>query len=199
MSIRFYDEAVVNKIKKWIADPNMVILKPNEVNRLFQITADQNNDKPLTLPLIAISRDTNINLSIPTKRSLSCDGKKVEYNEEKTKQLDAIPIQISYQLDIYTQKFIEGDEYLRNFIFNLINSPDMKIEIPYNNSSINHTCYIRLNPTISDNSDIAEKLFSDQFTRWTLNFTVEDAFIYSIPILQNKRIEDVEGIIKNKL
>jgi len=85
MSIRFYDEAVVNKIKKWIADPNMVILKPNEVNRLFQITADQNNDKPLTLPLIAISRDTNINLSIPTKRSLSCDGKKVEYNEEKTK------------------------------------------------------------------------------------------------------------------
>jgi len=75
----------------------------------------------------------------------------------------------------------------------------MKIEIPYNNSSINHTCYIRLNPTISDNSDIAEKLFSDQFTRWTLNFTVEDAFIYSIPILQNKRIEDVEGIIKNKL
>lgn len=190
MSIRFYDEAVIEKLQKWISDPDMVILKPNQVSRLFQIRADQKNDKPLTLPLIALSRDPNINILMSKRRSLSSDGKKIEYNEDKTKQLDAIPIEISYQLDIYTKRFVEGDEYLRNFIFNLINNPKLKIEIPYNNSSEEHICYIELNPTVSDNSDIPEKLFTDEFTRWTLNFKINDAYLFSIPILNNVKIKD---------
>ena len=42
MGVRFYDEAIANKIQKWIKDPNMVILKPNEViNKLSKYDIDR--------------------------------------------------------------------------------------------------------------------------------------------------------------
>ena len=55
MAIRFYDEAIYEKIKKWVKDPNVSILKPDETERLFKQKADENKDKPITLPLITIS------------------------------------------------------------------------------------------------------------------------------------------------
>lgn len=188
MGVRFYDEAIVNKIKKWILDPNLVILKPNEVTRLWQIRADQKNDEPLTLPLIAISRDPSISIDISTKRNLTFDGVKIGSNDKTSVQLSAIPIAINYQIDIYTQKYEEGDEYLRNFIFNFINHPKMKILIPYNGSNIEHVCYIRLNSTATDNSDVSEKLFADQFTRWSLQIEIHDAYLFSVPVKENGQI-----------
>ena len=43
MAIRFYDKALSAKIESWIKDPNMTILKPDEVTRLLQIQADKIN------------------------------------------------------------------------------------------------------------------------------------------------------------
>lgn len=192
MAVRFYDEAIVNKIQKWIKDPNMVILKPNEVGRLFQVRADQKNDQPLTLPLISISRDPTINMDISTKRNLTFDGLKIGSNVHESVQLGAIPIGITYQIDIYTQRYEEGDEYLRNFIFNFINHPKMKILIPYNGSNIEHVCYARLVSTATDNSDVAEKLFPDQFTRWTIQVEIHDAYLFSVPTKENGIIAGVE-------
>ena len=100
MGVRYYDEAIFKKIQKWIKDPNMVILKPNEVSRLWQVRADQKDDQPLTLPLIAISRDPTLNVDIPNKRSLSCDGAEIGKTENEVVKLDAIPITVNYQLDI---------------------------------------------------------------------------------------------------
>jgi hypothetical protein len=36
-------------------------------------------------------------------------------------------------------------------------------------------------PTVSDNSSISERIFSGQFSRWTIQFEVHDAFLFSIP------------------
>lgn len=188
MAVRFYDEAVYNKIQKWIKDPHMVVLKPNESSRLFQIRNDQKNDEPLTLPLISLSRDPSINLSIPTKRTLSCEGITLSGDKLQSIQLEAIPIEINYQLDIFTRFFEEGDEYVRNFVFNLVNHPTMKIVLPYNGAEIEHICYIRVLNNIADNSDIPEKVFSDQFTRWTIQFTILDAFLFSIPVVSNAQL-----------
>ena len=188
MAVRFYDEAVYNKIQKWIKDPNMVILKPNESSRLFQIQNDKNNDKPLTLPLISLARDPNIGMSVTTKRALTYEGLVIGNNEKSSVQLDAIPIELNYQLDIYTRRFDEGDEYLRNFVFNMVNHPTLKILIPYNGAEIEHICYIRVLPTLSDNSDIPEKVFPDEFTRWTIQFTINDAFLFSLPVKENGKL-----------
>ena len=192
MGVRFYDEAIANKIQKWIRDPNMVILKPNEVSRLWQVRADQKNDQPLTLPLIAISRDPTVNMDISTKRSLTCDGASIGKTDTTSFQLDAIPIGITYQIDIYTQKYEEGDEYLRNFIFNFVNHPKMKVILPYNGANIEHVCYTRLTSSATDNSDVSEKLFPDQFTRWTIQLEVHDAFLFSIPVKEFGRIVGAE-------
>lgn len=188
MGIRFYDEAIVEKIKGWISDPNLLVLKPNEVSRLWQIRDNQKNDEPLTLPLIAISRDSNINVSVTTRRPLTFNGVKVDGTPLKTLHLDGIPVDINYQIDIYTKEYEAGDEYLRSMIFNLVNHPTMYVHIPYNGSDIQHVCNLRLDNSVIDNSDITEKMFPDQFTRWTLKVTANDAYLFNAPITTNKRI-----------
>ena len=42
MALRFYDEALVNKIKKWTQGTQVEITGPDETHRIFEITADKN-------------------------------------------------------------------------------------------------------------------------------------------------------------
>ena len=142
MGVRFYDEALYSKIQKWVKDPNMRILKPDEVTRLFQVKADLTGDKPLKLPIIALSRDTNLELISANKKPLTFDGMMKKATVKKTLQINAIPMKVGYQLDIYTRHFEEGDEYLRNFIFNFVNYPKLKITLPYNDTNIEHNAHI---------------------------------------------------------
>jgi hypothetical protein len=41
---------------------------------------------------------------------------------------------------------------------------------------------------ISDTSDIPQRLFVGQFTRWTIQLEILDAFLYNIPYRKNWRI-----------
>ena len=189
MSIRYYDEALVQKIQGWIKDPHMRVLSPQDSTRLFQMTGDMTNDRPLELPLIAISRRPDIEIVSTTKRPLTYDGAKIDGNCDESKQLNAIPIRLSYQLDIYSRYFAEADEYARNFLFNFINYPDLKIIIPYNNTNIEHDSTLLLESTISDNSDIPQRFIPGQFTRMTLNLFTDDAYMFSVPISKNWKVE----------
>ena len=189
MAIRYYDEALTEKIKAWVKDPNMTVLSPADSTRLFQMKLNENNDKPLNLPMIAISRDSNIEIISTNRKPLSYDGATLESNYKTTKQLNAIPIKLSYQLDIYTRYFAEADEYTRNFIFNFINYPKVSIEIPYNDSSIVHHSTALLETTVSDTSEIPERLISGQFTRMTLKLNIDDAYLFSVPFKDNWAIE----------
>ena len=62
MSMKLYDNAFTEKIKKWTNDPNLTITSPDETRRVFQYRADIQNDKPIQLPLIAISRGKTIDV-----------------------------------------------------------------------------------------------------------------------------------------
>lgn len=194
MSIRYYDEALTNKIKNWIRDDKLKVLSPGDSSRLYQMKLDLNNDKPMTLPFIALSRDSNVEILNTNKRVLTYDGGHVDATYEQSEVLNAIPIKISYQLDIYTKYFAEADEYIRNFVFNIINYPRISIEIPYNNSRIIHNSTLLLEPTIADGSDIPERLVAGQFTRMTLRMYIDDAWLFSVPFNPNWKIEmdDVE-------
>jgi hypothetical protein len=189
MAIRYYDEALVAKIKSWVKDPNLTVLKPDEVSRLFRQREDQTEDKPLSLPLIALSRDKSVQIDANTKRPMSFNGMPVDATAKKTLHLDAIPITVNYQIDIFTQRYDEGDEYLRNFIFKLINEPALKILIPYNGVQLEHIAFLRVMSTVTDNSDISEKLFPDQFTRWTIELELQDAYLFSVPFTDNWTLE----------
>lgn len=201
MAIRYYDEAVAKKINSWLPkDKNrsIQILKPDETKKLFTIEADERDDKPLQLPLIALSRDTSIELKQRTMCPVSFDGLMLESDGKHTLQLNGIPIYLTYQMDIYTRHYDEGDELLREFVFKLVNNPQIVIELPYNGQKFKHVATILMQNTIQDNSDIGERLFSGQFTRWTIKFDIIGAYLFSIPYVDNVSIGDIKTEVKDK-
>lgn len=179
MSVGLYDKALTDKIKKWIVDPNLVVLGPDESDQLFRWKSDITNDKPIELPLVSIRRDSDITINITAKRSMSYQGKTFSSNGKCSDHLNGIPITLSYQLDIYTRYRAEADEYLRNFVYNIVNHPKMTVDIPYNDSNKQQDSFISLEGTISDTSDIPERLIVGQFTRYTIPIKVIDAYLFS--------------------
>ena len=67
----------------------------------------------------------------------------------------------------------------------------LTITIPYNNTNIKHNSSIELDATVSDNSDIPERLFPGQFTRWTLVLHVDNAYLFSAPYKNNVHIGSI--------
>lgn len=194
MSAHLYDKAVKDKIASWILDPNLMVLGPDETKRLFQLRADTTKDQPLTLPLIAISRDRDITIKTTAKRPLSHLGKVFNADTEQADHLNAVPMVLGYQIDIYTRYQEEADEYIRNFVFQIINHPKIELQIPYNGSELSYSSFMSLGDQISDNSDIAERLVPGQFTRMTLRIQLKDAYLFSynhrsIPTIQGTEVE----------
>lgn len=188
MSVNLYDAALLRKIQFWVKDPNMTILGVNESTDLLKYRLDANNDQPLKLPIISLSREPNIKIVSINKKPQTYDGLKIESANEKTNQLNSIPISIRYQLDIYTRYDNEAQEYMRNFIFNFINYPKVDLEVPYNNSKLIMNAYIQLDNEYADNSDIPERLIRDQFHRQTLSFTLNGS-LYDYRAYDNWKID----------
>ena len=188
MAIRYYDDVIAAKLKRWNPIADLRVLKPNEVKRLFALNAEDSGDKPLTLPCIALSRNNDLEIEANIKTPKSYAGLKLRQTEAETLLLNAIPVRPQYQLDIYTKTTEEGDEYLRQYLFKLINNPVIKIVVPYNGVEVEQIANIRVMNTVSDTSDVSERLFSGQFTRWTIQFEVQDAFLYDIPYRKNWKL-----------
>ena len=202
MAINYYDEAVTQKIKGWLADSSKLrVLAPDESNRLIQLHAEDANDEPLKLPLIAISRNRDLEIESAIKQNKSFDGLILgkDATTAGTIHLNVIPIKTTYQLDIYTKKRIEADEYVRQYLFKLINNPQIIIEIPYNNYIVKHTANLRVLNTVSDTSDIPTHLFAGQFYKWTIQLELHDGFLFSIPQKQNWRIVGIEVTAADKI
>lgn len=202
MAISYYDEAVTQKIKGWLADSTKLrVLSPDESNRLIQLMAEDSNDEPLKLPLIAISRNKDIEIESTIKQNKSFDGLVIEKDLKTatTVHLNVIPIKTTYQLDIYTKKRIEADEYVRQYLFKLINNPQIIIEIPYNNFIVRHTANLRVLSTVSDTSDIPTHLFSGQFYKWTIQLELQDGFLFSIPQKQGWKIVGIDVTAADKI
>lgn len=191
MSVTLYDTAVKKKIQGWVLDNNMTILAPDEVSRLYQWKADTTNDAPIELPLIAITRDRDFNIRITAKRAMSHEGLVFNSEDGISDHLNAIPITINYNINIYTRTLEQADEYMRNFVFNLINYPTLKIEIPYNDSKLEYTSFLTLQPEVSDNSDIPERLIAGQFSRMTVRFALNDAYLFSYNHKKVSRVSDI--------
>lgn len=116
---------------------------------------------------------------------------------EKAIKLNAVPINIIYQLDIYTRYLKEADEYMRNLIFNIINYPKLYVTIPYNSANIVHNGNIRIDSNVEDNSDIPERLIRGQFTRLSLTITIDDAYLWDAKVRNNIQIDESDVIVIN--
>ena len=193
MAVRFYDEALLKKFQKWTADTQVQLTGVNETRKLFEVIADKNNDKPIQLPLIALSRNGGYTIQEKYKQPRSYNSNEFIRMQDANSGalLNAIPIGISYQIDIYARHLAEADEYARNIVFNIINYPKLNIEIPYEDSGLTHDANIRLITDVEDNSDIPERLISGQFTRFTVGIDIDDAYLFDVRIKDNLSIVDV--------
>ena len=191
MAVRFYDEALLKKFQKWTVDTQVHLTGINETRRLFEVVADTNNDKPIQFPLIALSRNGGYTIQEKYKQPRSYNGNALVITTDSGAKLNAIPIGISYQIDIYTRELAEADEYARNIVFNIINYPKLNIEIPYEDTGLTHDANIRLITDVEDNSDIPERLISGQFTRFTIGIDIDDAYLFDVRVKDNLSI--VEG------
>jgi len=206
MAIQYYDKALTEKIQDWINDPKIHVYRPEEVSWMLQQKSDENNDKPIALPFLALSRETEINIENPNKNPLSYDGLAIRLYDDKGKEvhlksafkLNAIPIRLSYQLDIYTKGLEEACEYVRELVFRLINNPKIQITIPYNGVNLQHKSSIQVYSQIEDNSDIPQRLYPGQFTRFTIKMTIDDAYLFSVVDRQNILIDKIRMEIMDK-
>lgn len=202
MAISYYDDAVTQKIKGWLADSSKLrVLSPDESTRLIQLKAEDSEDKPLQLPLISISRNKDLEIENTIKQNKSFDGLIIgkDTTSKTTIHLNVIPVKTTYQLDIYTKKRIEADEYIRQYLFKLINNPQIIIEIPYNGYIVRHTANLRVLNTVSDTSDISTHIFTGQFYKWTIQLELQDGFLFSIPQKQGWKIISVEVAAVDKI
>jgi len=202
MAISYYDEAVTAKIKNWLADSSKLrVLGPDETNRLIQLNAEDNKDKPLKLPLLTISRNRDLEIESTIKQNRSFDGLIIKDDKQtgETVHMNVIPIKTTYQLDIYTKTRIEGDEYVRQYLFKLINNPQIIIDIPYNGVFIRHTANLRVLDTVSDTSDIPSHIFPGQFYRWTIQLELHDGFLFSLPHKPGWRLIGIEVTAVDKI
>ena len=202
MAISYYDDAITEKLKGWLASNSQLkILSPDETNRLLTLMADESGDKPVQLPLLTISRNKDLELTSAIKQNRSFDGKVLATNaaDASTTHLNVLPIKTTYQIDIYTKRQLEADEYVRQYLFKLINNPQICVEIPYNGASITHTANLRVLNTVSDTSDVANRLFPGQFYRWTIQLELQDGFLFSIPYRRNWRVISVELVTAEKI
>lgn len=189
MSVYLYDEAFVEKLRNWTKSSQIQVYSPDDTRRLFEVIADTSNDSPIQLPIICLRRRYGLNVSQTGKKPMSFDGMTLGLSESGAVKLNAIPIDISYQLDIYTRYFREADEFLRNLTFNIINYPKLTVTIPYNGFELQHNGFIRMSNDIEDNSGVPERLINGQFTRLTFNISIDDAYLWNVKFKDNLQIE----------
>ena len=204
MAISYYDDAIIAKLKRWIPDTNKIrVLGPDDTKKLFELKADDSNDSPVQFPFITLTRNRDLEIGSSIKQLRSFDGLHIiAPNEqknlipEKTAVFNAIPVKTTYQLNIYTKYKYEGEEYIRNFLFKLINNPKIVVDIPYNNTDLQHNAYLRVLDTVSDTSDIAQRIFPGQFYRFTIQLELQDGFLFNIPYKTNYHITSGELIVE---
>lgn len=201
MAFEYYDDALAGKLMKWTpTNLQLRVLKPNDTKRLMELKADDSRDKQLRLPFIALSRNNEIELLLNVKNPRSFDGLTLNKTEEKTLQMNVIPVKLQYQLDIFAKTQVEAEQYVREYLFKLINNPVIKIVIPYNGQEIPQIANIKVLSNVADTSDIPQRLFVGQFTRWTIQLEILDAFLYNLPYRQNWKIFiDEDEVLDPKL
>lgn len=188
--MKLYDDALLAKLESWTQGTQLQIYGVDETTRMFQVIADKQNDRPIQLPIIALTRRPGYVISNVNKQPMTYGAMRKQANDNAGMYLNSIPIVLSYQIDIYTRYLQECDSYCRDLVFNIINFPTFEITIPYEGINMKHIGTMVLDKNVSDNSSIPERLVTGQFYRMTINFTIDDARIWDVRCEKTKTIGD---------
>lgn len=207
-----YDLAIINDLRarfNYTKDgkqkTNNIIQITNSEN-VFNIIGDLQNDT-IKFPLISLIR-TGWQIEDYSQEFMNNSGGLVGYLKDdegkRTRQvrLQAIPIQINYQLDIWTQNRVDNDIIAREFIWFYKQNPQLRVKIPHG-LNITHPFNIGIENEIVDNSDIAEHTSRGRYYRQTLGlYTDKDAFLWkssvtNVPMIDLEKFSIYDGKLED--
>jgi hypothetical protein len=193
MSVKAYDDAIINKFRSIFNDNTIYILP---VENAIRFSAQLNKDN-VKFPMISTTRlgysirKSDINFSAKMYGSfVTRDG------ENNNVFAQTIPIRIEYQLDVFTVDHESCDEIVRELIFFFEQHPTLEAHFDYG-LNIDHNFNIYLNEEIVDNSDTVEHVNNGVMFRNTLTFYTDDAILFrSKKQKQGEVIAKVEPLSK---
>lgn len=199
-----YDLAIIkdlrarfNYTKDGKKKTNNIIQITNSEN-VFNIIGDIENDN-IQFPIISLIR-TGWQFTGAEPEFLNNSGGLVGYLEgekgERIKQvrLQAFPIQINYQLDIWTQNRYDNDVIAREFCWFYKQNPQLRVFIPHG-LNITEPFNLFIENEIVDNSDIAEHNSRGRYYRQTIGLYVDDAYLWKSSVTNVPGIDVVKFAI----
>jgi hypothetical protein len=188
MSVKAYDDAIINKFRSIFNDNTIYILP---VENAIRFSAQLNRDD-VRFPMISTTRlgysvrNADINLAAKTWGNfVTRDGK----NNNIFAQ--TIPIRIEYQMDVFTVDRASCDEIVRELIFFFAQHPTLIAHFDYG-LNIDHNFNLYQNDEIVDNSDTVEHVNNGVLFRNTLTFYTDDARLFrSKKIIQGEVVASV--------
>ena len=208
-----YDQAIVDDFKirfnytkdgKLKTNNNVYITNSENV---FNIIGDIENDN-IQFPIISITRLgwSLVNFSNDFQNNSGLlygymDDEKT--NRKKQVRLQAIPINIDYQIDIWTQNRIDNDILARELVWYYYQNPQMQVKIPHG-LNVNHVFNVFFELDVTDNSDISEHNSRGRYYRQTFGLTVDDAYLWkssvkNVPIIDSIKYSIYDGKIDESM
>ena len=174
MSVKSYDDAIINRFREVFNDNTISILP---VENAIRFSAQLRKDN-LTFPMISTTR---LGYSI-VRNQVNFNAKmvgsfKTRDGENNNVFAQSIPIRIEYQLDVFTVDRWSCDEIIRELIFFFEHKPTLQAHFEYG-LDFDHNFNLFLNEDIVDNSDTVEHENTGVMFRNTLTFYTDDARLF---------------------
>lgn len=174
MSIKAYDDAIINRFREVFNDDIIYILPvENAIRFVAQLKKDD-----VKFPLISTMRLGYSIVSSNVNHNAKMIGSFAKRDGENNNLFaQSIPIRIEYQLDVFTVDKQSCDEIVRELIFFFYQHPTLQAHFEYG-LDFNHNFNIFLNDDITDNSDTVEHINNGVMFRNTLTFYTDDSRLF---------------------
>ena len=174
MSVKSYDEAIINRFRE-LFDTNIVYILPVENAIRFEAQLTKDNIK---FPLISTNRLGYSVISSQVNQAAKMIGSFKGRDDNNTNiYVQTLPIRIEYQLDVFTKDRASCDEITRELLFFFYQHPTLKAHFEYG-LNIDHNFNIFLNDDVVDNSDTIEHINNGVMFRNTLTFYTDDSRLF---------------------
>ena len=174
MSIKSYDDAIINRFREVFND-NMIYILP--VENAIRFTGQLKKDN-VRFPMISTTRlgysivNSNVNHNA---KMIGSFAKRNGLNDNLFAQ--SIPIRIEYQLDVFSVDRQTCDEIVRELIFFFFFHLTLQAHFDYG-LDFDHNFNLFLNDDVVDNSDTVEHINNGVMFRNTLTFYTDDSRLF---------------------
>lgn len=165
MSLKCYDEALMRKIKGVFPNTTWA----DEDNALSR-NAEKDNKLVTTLPLISLYR-TNNTFNFEQFGNDS-HVRKGRFVLEEEKRVKAFPVNLYYQLDIYSDKRVEVDDIWRELVYYLYTDPEIYVRFEGLDEEYRYVCFMADTDNTTDISQFSDR---GRLYRQTINLEIRQA------------------------